>query len=90
MARRRPTQTGRTPRAFGRELAGRPGRPMPSQRPRRVPALLAVVAGLGAAGAAVLKRRRGGDNQPPGYFPPPDPVGEPTLEIEAPARPRPG
>jgi hypothetical protein len=50
---------------------------------RKGPALLAVVAGLGAAGAAALKRRRSGDDQRPWDVPPPEPVGEPTAETDA-------
>lgn len=41
-----------------------------SKGSRKGPALLAVLAGLGAAGAGVLKRRRSGDDQPPAYVPP--------------------
>jgi hypothetical protein len=94
MRRERPTQTRRTRRApatrrrqpsrrdramaLGRGVSGVARRQQKSKASRKGPALLAVVAGLGAAGAAALKWRRSGADEAPGYFPPPEPVGEPT------------
>jgi hypothetical protein len=64
--------------ALGRGMTGAARRQQKSKGSRKGPALLAVLAGLGAAGAAALKRRRTGGGQTPEHFPPPQPVGEPT------------
>jgi hypothetical protein len=64
--------------ALGLGLLGAVGRNQPSKGSRKGPALLAVVAGLGAVGAAALKRRHTGDDRPAGYVRPPEPVGEPA------------
>lgn len=60
---------------FGRELV-RNVRPTGS---RKGPALLALVAGLGAAGAAAIKRRRGDDGQAPEHVLSPQSSGEPAT-----------
>ena len=73
---------------LGRGLLGALAKQTPSKRSRKGPALMAVVAGLGAAGAAALKRRRSGeDRQPPVDVaqPPSAPMpGPPVLDEAAP------
>jgi hypothetical protein len=53
-----------------------------SNRSRKAPALLAVLGGLGAAGAAAFKRRQSTQDQPQAA--PSEPAGEPTYPHEAP------
>jgi hypothetical protein len=78
---------GSSPIALARGLLGAVGKGKPSKGSRKRPALLAVVAGLGAAGAAALRRRRSGQEEPPGHVPPPEPVGEAPLATEGTRRP---
>jgi hypothetical protein len=69
---------------LGRGLLGALGKQKrsPSQSSRKAPALLAVVAGLGA-GATVLKRRRRGEDQPLGDVSPVEPAGPAPAAAEA-------
>jgi hypothetical protein len=62
--------------AYARGLLGGVGEKKASKGPGKRPALLAVAAGLGAAGALVLKRRRTGEDPAPEHIPPPQAVGE--------------
>jgi hypothetical protein len=82
-ARRRKQSSGGSAMAFARGRLGGVGKHQPSKRSRTGPALLAVVAGLGVAGAAAIKRRRGEKAPSAGHMPPPEPVGEPTPTAEA-------
>jgi hypothetical protein len=55
------------------------------ERSRKAPAaLIAVLAGLGAAGAAAWKRRGGEADQPTAYVPPTAPAATTTSVAEAP------
>jgi hypothetical protein len=66
---------------LGRGLLGHQKR---SERSRKAPAaLIAVVAGLGAAGAAAWKRRRGESDQATAYVPPSAPADTTTSPAEA-------
>jgi hypothetical protein len=69
---RRTRSSGRSSNPLARGLLGAlgSGPQKRSKGSRKGPALLAVLAGLGAAGAGVLKRRRSGSDQPPTYVPP--------------------
>ena len=86
-AGRRRQSSGGSPMVLGRGLLGALAKQTPSKRSRKGPALMAVVAGLGAAGAAALKRRRSGEDQPPVDVaqPPSAPMpGPPALDEAAP------
>ena len=64
---------------LGRGLLGALGKQTKSKGSRKGPALVAVAAGLGAAGAAALKRRRSGEDQATVTALPTDPASEPAA-----------
>jgi hypothetical protein len=69
--------------AYARGLLGGVGETKASKGRGKRPALLAVAAGLGAAGALVLKRRRTGEDPAPEHIPAPQAVGEPRPRADA-------
>ena len=86
-AGRRGQSSGGSPMVVGRGLLGAFAKQTPAKRSRKGPVLVAVVAGLGAAGAAALKRRRSAEDQPPVDIaqPPSAPMpGPPALDEAAP------
>ena len=77
-AGRRKQSSGGSAMVLGRGLLGALAKQTPSKRSRKGPALLAVAAGLGAAGAAALKRRRSAEDQPPLNVVPAQAPSQPT------------
>jgi hypothetical protein len=79
-AARRKRSSGTSVMLLGRGLLGQQKR---SARSRKAPAaLIAVLAGLGAAGAAALKRRRAEEDQATAYGPPSPPTATTTSPVE--------
>jgi hypothetical protein len=76
VAGRRERSSGTSVMVLRRGLLGQHKR---SRRSRKAPAaLIAALAGLGAAGAVVMKRRRSEEDQPTAYVPPTEPAATTT------------
>jgi hypothetical protein len=79
-ARRRKRSSGTSIMVLGRGLLGQQ---KGAERSRKAPAaVIAVLAGLGAAGAAAWKRRRSETDEPTAQVPPSDPAATTTSPAE--------